>query len=181
MDPRVDKLIEVVRKTVIMLFPELTGRYHLAARAKVTGVANGISAQPLTRERTDDDTSPVVKCPALPYTLKPDNVIHIGYLYGDPSEPMAVVLSTAAIGTWTGGKVTVEGYGARDGLVMEYLKDHFRLATLTAPVDQDGNPLPGATTSPLTRIDFRTGLKDGDKVAAVPIEEGDRFIVIGKL
>lgn len=181
MDPRVDKLIEVVRKTVIMLFPELAGRYHLAARAKVTGVAGGLNAQPLTRERTSDSTSPVVKCPALPYTLKPGNVIHVGYLYGDPSEPFALVLSTAAIGTWAGGKVTVEGYGTRDGLVAEHLKDHFRLATMTSPVDDDGNPLPGASTSILTRINYWTGLEDGDQVVALPIEEGERFVVVGKL
>ena len=54
------------------------------------------------------------------------------------------------------------------------------MATITQPVDQDGNDLPGAESN-IARIDYMTGIIDGDLVAAVPIEEGERFIVLAKL
>lgn len=180
MDSRVDKLIEVVRKVVIRLFPELAGRYHLTAKAQVMS-AKDLAVQPLTKEGSADTGTPAIKCPAVPVTLKPGNRVTFGFMYGDPSEPFLVPKSTGAIGTWATGKVTVPGYGTKDALVAEHLKDHFRLTTFTSPVDVEGVPLPGATTSDLTRINFMTSLKDGDQVVALPIEEGDRFIVVGKL
>ncbi len=181
MDARVDKLIEVVRKTVIKLFPELAGRYHLGCRASVTGLAGGLQLQPLTREGSEDASAPAVKCDPVPVKLKSGNVVRMAFLYGDPAEPVVFTRATAAVGTMAGGKVDVENYGVKDCLVAEHLRDHFRLATLTAPVDEQGNPLPGATTSPLTRIDFKAPLKDGDKVVALPIEEGERFIIVARL
>lgn len=181
MDARVDKLIELVRKIVVKLFPELAGRYHLTARARVLSVSKGVQLQVLKTDGSEDTTAPALKVDPLPVMLKPGSVIRMGFMYGDPSEPFVLPNSTAAIGTMQGGQVNVENYGARDCLVAEHLKDHFRLATMTAPVDAEGNQLPGATTSTLTRIDFQTGLKDGDQVVALPIEEGERFIVIAKL
>lgn len=181
MDARVDKLIEVVRKAVIKLFPELAGRYHLACRAKVTGLTGGLELQPLTREGNKDSTAPAVRCNPLPVKLKGGNVVRLVFLYGDPAEPVVFTQATAAVGTMAGGQIDVENYGVKDCLVAEHLVEHFRLATLTAPVDEQGNPLPGAATSPLTRIDFKAPLKDGDKVVALPVEEGERFIIIAKV
>ncbi|NHM25468.1 hypothetical protein G7K71_08665 [Desulfofundulus sp. TPOSR] len=181
MDARMDRLIEVVRKIVIRLFPELAGRYHLTGRARVTGLTGGLVLQPVTRDGSDDPETPAVKCETLPYTLKVGNIVRLGFMYGDPSEPFVGVLSTAAIGTWAGGKIEIPGYGTRDALVVECLREHSRLVTMTAPVDDQGNPLPGASTSPLTRIEYRATLEDGDQVVALPIEEGERFIVVGKL
>lgn len=181
MDARIDKLIEVVRKIVIRLFPELAGRYHLSAKARIINLSGGVQLQPLASDGSEDTTAPAVKCDPLPVKLKPGNVIRMGYLYGDPSEPYLCYLSTAAIGTIAGKKVNVENFGSRDYLIAEHLAAHFRLATFTSPVDEQGNPLPGATTSALTRIDYQTGIKDGDQVVALPIEEGDRFVIIGKL
>jgi len=182
MDARVDKLLELVRKIVIRLFPELAGRYHLACKAKVLSTSGGLHLQLLTREGSDDATAPPVKCDPLPVALAAGNVVRLGFLYGDPSEPHVLAQSTAAIGTiTTGSQVHIEGYGVRPALIAEHLAAHFRVGTTTAPVDSEGNPLPGATTSDLTRFDFQTSLKDGDRVAALPIEEGARFIIVAKL
>ncbi|WP_027364026.1 DUF2577 family protein [Desulfotruncus alcoholivorax] len=170
MDSRVDKLMEVIRKTVIKLFPELAGRYHLSASARITALGDGIQAQPLTNEGSDDAKTPVVKCQPLPYSLKVGNVVKLAFMYGDPSEPFLITRSTAVIGAYAGGKITIDGYGTKDALVAEYLKDHTREGDLT---------LPDATLS--VKIKFKAPLKDGDQVAAVPIEEGERFIVIAKL
>lgn len=180
MDSRVDKLIEVVRKTVIKLFPELAGRYHLSGKARITALGEGVQAQPLTREGSDDTSAPVVKCSPLPTSLKVGNIITLAFLYGDPSEPYIISRSAAVVGTYAGGRVTVEGYGA-EAVVPEHLQDHSRVATLTAPVDEDGQPLPGASTSSLTKISYKAPLKAGDQVVATPIEEGERFIVLAKL
>lgn len=181
MNAQVDKLIELVRKIVIRLFPELAGRYHLAARARVLSLSNGVQLQLLKSDGSEDTTAPALKVDPLPVKLKPGSVIRMGFMYGDPSEPYAAILSTTAIGTMQGSQVNIENYGTRDCLVAEHLKEHFRVATMTAPVDAEGNPQPGATTSELTRIDYQSELKDGDLVVALPIEEGERFIVIAKL
>jgi hypothetical protein len=181
MDARVDKLLELVRKTVLRLFPELAGRYHLTCKARVLSTSGGLHLQPLKRDGSPDPTAPAVKCEPFPRSLKVGDVVRLGFLYGDPSEPHILALSTAAIGTITGSQVNIEGYGVRPALIAEHLAAHFRVGTTTAPVDSEGNPLPGATTSDLTRFDFQTSLKDGDRVAALPIEEGARFIIVAKL
>lgn len=176
-----DKLLEVVRKTVIRLFPELAGRYHLFARAKVLQTNDGLHLQVLTREGATDKTVPPAKCDPVPYTLTTGNTVKVCFLYGDPSEPWAIPESTAAIGTISGDQVTVEGWGTKPAIFAEHLLQHFRVGSATAPVAQNGNNLPGAETSALTRYDFLKGVKDGDLVAALPIEEGERFIVVAKL
>jgi len=177
----VDKLLEVVRKTVLQLFPELAGRYHLFAKAKVIKTGDGLHLQVLTRDGSPDATVPQAKCDPVPYSLKPGNVVKLCYLYGDPSEPWPIPVSTAAIGTFSGGNVTVQGWGSKPAIVPNHLLQHSRLGISTCPVDKDGIPLPGAITSGLTRYDIKPGLKDGDTVAALPIEEGERFIVLDKL
>lgn len=177
----VDKLLEVVRQTVMERFPELAGRYHLFAKAKVLKTGDGLHLQILTREGSPDASVPPAKCEGVPYKLKTGNMIKVCFLYGDPSEPWPVPVSTAAIGTYSGGQVEIEGWGKKPAVIADYLLQHFRVATLTKPVDPDGKDLPGAETSPLTRINFQAGLKDGDQVAALPIEEGERFIIIAKL
>jgi mRNA-degrading endonuclease toxin of MazEF toxin-antitoxin module len=114
--------------------------------------------------------------------LAAGNVVRLGFLYGDPSEPFVGALATAAIGTVSGSQVNVEGYGLRPALIAEHLVAHSRLGVTAAPVNDDGTDIPGSTVySALTRFDFRTSLKDGDRVAALPIEEGARFIVVAKI
>lgn len=177
---KVDQLIEVVRKTVIKLFPELAGRYHLGARAALLSTADGLHIQPLTRDGAVDETAPAIQCDPKPYRLKAGNVLRMSYLFGDPSEPEVFPVSSGAVGTMSGSQVNIEGYGLRPAVIAEYLLSHTRLATKTEPVDEQGNPLPDATTK-FIKLEFTKGLKDGDLVAAVPIEEGDRFIVLAKL
>jgi hypothetical protein len=183
MNAQVDKLLEVIRKTVLRLFPELAGRYHLTARARVVSTTgNSLQVQPLKRDGSVDPTAPAVVCDPLPYKLKPGNVVRLGFLYGDPSEPYVEAVATAALAQITAGGLLVEGYGeVTDYLVAEHLADHSRICTMTSPVDQDGNPLPGATTSDLTRFDFTSPLKVGDRVVVLPIEEGNRFVVVARL
>lgn len=176
-----DKLLEVVRKTVTQLFPELAGRYHLFANAKVLKTGDGLHLQMITREGAADEKTPPVKCEPVPYTLKAGNTVRMCFLYGDPSEPWPVPVSTAAIGTMTGNQVTIEGYGTKPAIVAEHLLAHFLLGTVTTEVDEDGKDLPGATTTKLSRFDFLKRIKNGDKVAVLPIEEGERFIVVAKL
>lgn len=178
---KVDQLIEVVRKTVIKLFPELAGRYHLGARTALLSTSDGLHIQPLTRDGAVDETAPAIQCDPKPYRLKRGNVLRMCYLWGDPSEPEVFPVSTCAVGTMSGSQVDVIDYGLRPAVIAEHLLAHSRIGTETVPVDEDGNPLPGATTSERTRYDFKKVLKDGDLVAAVPIEEGDRFIVLAKL
>lgn len=175
-----DKLLEVVRKTVTQLFPELTGRYHLWANSKVIKTGDGLHLQLLTRTGSVDPTTPPTKCDPVPYKLKVGNAVKVCFLYGDPSEPWPVPLSTAAIGTYSAGQVDVEGWGTKPAIVADYLLEHTRVATITKPVDPDGNDLPGAESN-IARIDYMPGITDGDLVAAVPIEEGERFIVLAKL
>ncbi len=183
MNARVDKLMEVIRKTVLRLFPELAGSYHLTANAKVVKVTQeALHVQPLLKDGSINEESPVVTAPPLPYKLKPEDVVRIKFLYGDPSEPYAETVATAALGQVTGGGLMIEGYGEVTGyLVAEHLKAHSRIGTSTSPVDDKGAPLPGATTSSLTRFDINEHLKAGDMVAALPIEEGARFVVVAKL
>jgi hypothetical protein len=182
MDARVDKLLELVRKTVLRLFPELAGRYHLACKAKVLSTSGGLHLQPLTREGSDDATAPPVKCDPLPVALAAGNVVRLGFMYGDPSEPFVGTLATAAIGTMSGSQVNVEGYGLRPALIAEHLAAYSRIGVTASPVNPDGSDIEGTTVySDLTRFDFQTSLKDGDQVACLPIEEGCRFVVVAKI
>lgn len=86
---RVGKLIEVVRKTVIQLFPEMAGGYHLLRKARVLkSTPEGLHIQPLTEEGNVDTASPPVKCDPCP-AVEGDIVV-LGFLYGDPSEPFII-------------------------------------------------------------------------------------------
>ncbi|MTI82750.1 MAG: hypothetical protein FH756_02390 [Firmicutes bacterium] len=183
MNARVDKLMEVIRKTVLRLFPELAGSYHLTSNAKVVKVTQeALHVQPLLKDGAVNEESPVITAPPLPYKLKPGDLVRLKFLYGDPSEPYAETVTTAALGQITGGGLIIEGYGeVADYLVAEHLAAHSRMGTTTSPVDDKGDSLPGATTSSLTRFDINAHLKAGDKVAALPIEEGARFVVVAKL
>lgn len=177
----VDKLLELVRKTVLQLFPELAGRYHLPRLARVISTTGGLTLQPLHNDGSVDDAAPAVKCPPLPRAVKPGDVVRLGYMLGDPSEPYVDTVATAAKGTMTGGQVAVEGVGTVPAVISQHLAAHSRIGTMTAPVDGDGNPLPGASTSERTRFDFQTDLEDGDQVAVLPIEEGAKVIVVAKI
>lgn len=182
MNAQVDKLIEVIRRIVNKLYPELANRYHLPARARVLSINGSIKLQPLKNDGSDDTGTPVIICDPVPYTLQPGNVVRIGYVYGDPSEPFAAPLSTVALGTYTGTGFKPDGHNKEYQFILaKHLDNHFRIATLTEPVDDEGNPLPGATTSQLTRIDYVKCVKPGNRVAAVPMEEGDRFVIIAKI
>lgn len=67
------------------------------------------------------------------------------------------------------------------------------IGTATSPVDDEGNPLPGASTTPLTRYDFKEreidevkiemkpDLKEGDRVLCIPIDDGDDIMVVCKV
>jgi len=67
------------------------------------------------------------------------------------------------------------------------------VGTETSPVDEQGNSLPDATTSGLMRYDFgekkqtgfgvefRAGLKPGDRVLVIQVNGGQDFVVICKV
>ncbi len=143
-----DKLIELVRKVVLRLFPELAGRYHVTARAKVISTQGGLHLAPLTNDGNVDPAAPAIKCDPVPVTLAPGNVVGLGFRYGDPSEPFVQCLSTAALGTYTGSTIDFPGYGS--------VTDFIMAAHLS-------------------------GIEVGSQVAAVPIEEGKRFVVLAKI
>lgn len=100
--------------------------------------------------------------------------------------------------TATGLKLDSFKQEIRDYLVADWLvKVHFPafsfIGTATSPVDDQGNPLPGATTTPLTRYDFlerqvddvrlemKVSLKAGDRVLAVPVNGGQDAIIVAKV
>lgn len=104
------------------------------------------------------------------------------------------------LGTITASGLKLDSFKheIKDYLIADWLvKIHFPafslLGTATSPVDDQGNPLPGASTSPLTRYDFRAkevdqvrlelkaDLKPGDRVLAVPVNGGQDAVVIAKV
>ncbi len=104
------------------------------------------------------------------------------------------------LGTITASGLKLDSFKheIKDYLVADWLvKIHFPafslLGTATSPVDDQGNPLPGASTSPLTRYDLRAkdvdqvrlelkaDLKPGDRVLAVPVNGGQDAVVIAKV
>jgi hypothetical protein len=67
------------------------------------------------------------------------------------------------------------------------------VGTATSPVNGEGEDLPGASTGSLTRYDFlpaeveevrlefKQGLKAGDRVLAVPVNGGREAVIICKV
>jgi len=83
------KLIEVVRKTVLQLFPEMAGGYHLLRKARVVkSTPEALHVQPLNSQGSVDTEVPPVKC--APYPAASGDIVVLGYLYGNPSEPCVV-------------------------------------------------------------------------------------------
>jgi hypothetical protein len=92
-----------------------------------------------------------------------------------------------------GFKHEIQDYMVADWLVKAHFPAFSLVGTATGPVDEQGNPLPGATTSDLARYDFRAreidpvrlelkfGLRPGDRVLAVPINGGQDAVVICKV
>lgn len=90
-------------------------------------------------------------------------------------------------------KHEVHDYLVADWLVKIHFPAFSLIGTATSPVDDQGNDLPGATTTPLTRYDFRSrevddvrlelkvGLQPGDRVLAVPVNGGQDAVVIAKV
>jgi len=84
-------------------------------------------------------------------------------------------------------------YGVAEWSVQVRLPARTVVGTMTAPVNADGEPLPGASTSQLTRFDLAESetaevqltmqgqLQPGDRVLAVPIDGGNQAIVICKV
>ncbi|SMB97934.1 hypothetical protein SAMN00808754_2035 [Thermanaeromonas toyohensis ToBE] len=90
-------------------------------------------------------------------------------------------------------KHEIQHYYVADWLVQLHLPAFSLIGTATSPVDEQGNPLAGASTSQLTRYDFRAaqikdvrvnlkaGLKPGERVLVVPINRGQEAIVIARV
>lgn len=90
-------------------------------------------------------------------------------------------------------KHELRDYLIADWLVKVYFPAFSFVGTATSPVDDQGNALPGAATSPLTRYDFRerevdqvrlelkADLKPGDRVLVVPVNGGQDAVVIAKV
>jgi len=100
--------------------------------------------------------------------------------------------------TASGLKLDTFKYEIQDYLVAEWmakisLPAFFFVGTQTSPVDEQGNNLPGATTSQRTRynlqekeiepvtIEFKPQLQPGDRVLAIPVNGGQDAVVIAKV
>lgn len=113
----------------------------------------------------------------------------------------AVAGLPSELGTITGSGLKLDSfkYEIPDYLVADWsVKMHYPepfalVGTTTSPVDAEGNPQAGATTSPRARFDFeeaeieevrlglRSALKPGDRVLAVPVNGGRDAVVICKV
>lgn len=112
----------------------------------------------------------------------------------------AVSGMTAELGTITGTglkldsfKYEISDFLVADGLTQLHFPAFSLVGSSTAPVNDDGVPQAGASTSPQTRFDFaesevadvrvnlRAGLKPGDRVLAVPINGGQDVVVLCKV
>jgi hypothetical protein len=113
----------------------------------------------------------------------------------------AIAGLSCELGTFTGSGLVLDNFKheIQDYLVADWLvKVHFTksfefLGKATSPVDEEGNDLPGASTSQLTRyqfkpgqveevrLEFKQGLKAGDRVLAVPVNGGREAVIICKV
>lgn len=87
----------------------------------------------------------------------------------------------------------IRDYLVADWVVTVHLPAFSLIGTATAPVDDQGKPLPNAGTSSLTRYDFREaqianvrlevkpGLMPGDRVLAIPVNGGTDAVVLCKV
>jgi hypothetical protein len=90
-------------------------------------------------------------------------------------------------------KHEIQDYLIADWLVKLQFPAFSFIGTETRPVDQQGNELPGASTSSLTRFDFNAKVVDGvrlelkpklqagDRVLAVPVNGGQDTVIIAKV
>ncbi|AEG61698.1 hypothetical protein [Desulforamulus ruminis] len=90
-------------------------------------------------------------------------------------------------------KHEIKDYLIADWLVKIYLPAFSLVGTATSPVKDTGEDLPGASTSQLTRYDFskreiddvrlelKPGLKPGDRVLAVPVNNGQEAVIMAKV
>ncbi len=90
-------------------------------------------------------------------------------------------------------KHEIKDHLVADWLAKIYLPAFFLVGTATSPVDVQGNPLPGATTSALTkysfnareiedvRLELKQGLKSGDRVMVAPVNGGQDFVILAKV
>ncbi|GBF35489.1 hypothetical protein DCCM_4618 [Desulfocucumis palustris] len=90
-------------------------------------------------------------------------------------------------------KHEIKDFLIADWLVKIHLPDFFLVGTATSPVDGQGNPLPGAGTSALTkysfnarefedvRLELKQGLKTGDRVLVAPVNGGQDFVILARV
>ncbi|WP_276355421.1 hypothetical protein [Cohnella caldifontis] len=104
------------------------------------------------------------------------------------------------LGTFTGSGLKLDSFPHEipEFLVADWsAKLHFPafslIGMMTSPVDEEGNPQGGAVPGPRARFDFeeaeiedvqldwRSGLKAGDRVLAVPVNGGQEAVVLCKV
>lgn len=90
-------------------------------------------------------------------------------------------------------KREIRDYLVADWTVTLRVPAHSKVGTTTSPVDDNGVPLPDSVTSSLTRFDYRevtipnvhvnfkAGLKSGDRVLVMPVNRGQEFVVVAKV
>ncbi len=117
---------------------------------------------------------------------------------GQANQALSGIPSELGTMTATGLKLDTFKHEIKDYLLADWMvKVHFPafslVGTATSPVDNDGKNLPGATTSPKTRYDFsarevqevrlelKPGLKAGDRVLAIPVNNGQEAIILAKV
>jgi len=106
----------------------------------------------------------------------------------------------AELGTITAGglkldsfKHEIPDYGVAEWMAKLHVPAFSWVGTMTSPVQEDGTSLAGASTSALTRFDFaeaevdgvkvemKAGLSPGDRVLAIPVNEGNHAVVVCKV
>lgn len=90
-------------------------------------------------------------------------------------------------------KHEIQDYLVADWLVKIHFPAFSLVGTATSPVNDQGNALPGAITTSLTRYDFharevdkvrlelKADLKPGDRVLAVPVSGGQDAVIVAKV
>lgn len=113
-----------------------------------------------------------------------------GLLSGVPCELGTVTASGIKLDNF---KHEYQDYLLADWKVRVHFPAFFFVGTSTRPVDDQGNSLPGATTTDQTKydlkakevdqvwLDFKPDLVPGDRVLVIPINGGQDIVVICKV
>ncbi len=89
MSDALETFLKSVKKAVIELFPEFSGKIHYPIKARIIKVgSNVVDVQPLQRDGSTDEQMPPI--PSLPLSttgVQVGGLVRLGFYYYDPSQP----------------------------------------------------------------------------------------------